>query len=299
MRAADFSGRSIVLATMHGKERAFGPILADRLGMEIVVPPGLDTDTLGTFSGEVSRPGSMEETAIAKARLGASVAGCELALASEGAYGPHPTVPFVAAGLELVVLLDTRSGRVVREHLIDERPVYDHVTIEPGADLDAFLTRIGFPNHAVIARRPDRPDSVVKGIQCRDHLAAVVARLSGEAGGGPLFLQTDMRAHFNARRMETLGRLAEKLANRLATSCPACAAAGSGMTGTRKGLPCEWCSSPTELVATEVWACTDCGHSEDRARRDGLTRLDLAIAPAATHEGEICCGEPELYPQFP
>lgn len=279
MKPTDFAGRSIMLATMHHKERAFGPVLAERLGIEIIVPTGLDTDVLGTFTGEVPRQGSIEETAIAKARLANVATVHELILASEGAYGPHPYLPLVGAGVELVVLLDTRTGRVIREHLLDDRPVYDHIEIGSAADLDAFLTRIKFPDHAVIARRSDRVDNVVKGIRDRLQLDAVLGHLSREADGGPLFLQTDMRAHLNTRRMETLGRLAEKLAVRLTTGCPACEAAGFGMRETRKGLSCAWCGLATELVAIEVWTCTACGHSEDRPRRDGLRQADPGQCP--------------------
>lgn len=53
MRLAELVGRTIALATMYGKERAFGSVRADRLGVEIVVPMGLDTDMLGTFTSKV------------------------------------------------------------------------------------------------------------------------------------------------------------------------------------------------------------------------------------------------------
>ncbi|MBM3504468.1 MAG: hypothetical protein FJX65_11400 [Alphaproteobacteria bacterium] len=60
--------RRAVLATMHGKERVFARPLRVALGLELVVPEGLDTDRLGTFSGEVERVGSPWEVAIRKAR---------------------------------------------------------------------------------------------------------------------------------------------------------------------------------------------------------------------------------------
>jgi len=53
---------------MHGKERVFARPLRVALGLELVVPEGLDTDRLGTFSGEVERVGSPWEVAIRKAR---------------------------------------------------------------------------------------------------------------------------------------------------------------------------------------------------------------------------------------
>ena len=98
MTAGPYAGRSAVLATMHGKEAAFAPVLADRLGLDLIVPGGIDTDALGTFTGEIARQGSIGETARAKAVLGLSIAGGDLALASEGAYGPHPQIPLIPLG---------------------------------------------------------------------------------------------------------------------------------------------------------------------------------------------------------
>ncbi|MFZ3583320.1 DUF6671 family protein [Loktanella sp. DJP18] len=279
MKLTEIVGKTIVLATMHGKERAFGPVFGDRFEIEIMVPTGLDTDSLGTFTGEVPRMGSIEETATAKARLGASVTGQKLVLASEGAYGPHPTVPFIGAGFELAILLDTRSGRIIREHLIDENPVFDHVEIGRDTNIDAFLARVRFPDHAVVVRGSDPLDGCVKGIRDRDQLDDVIGQMSREADSGPLLLQTDMRAHLNPRRMETLGRLARKLADRLACPCPACDAAGFGLTQTPKGLPCMACGFPTDVVAIEVWGCTACGYNTNRWRRDGRVQAEPGDCP--------------------
>ena len=44
-----FSGRKLVIATKHKKERMMGPMAAFRLGVLPVVPAELDTDQLGTW----------------------------------------------------------------------------------------------------------------------------------------------------------------------------------------------------------------------------------------------------------
>ena len=268
------SGQTVAMATMHGKDRAFGPVFAHRFGITLVVPDGIDTDRLGTFTGEVPRPGSIEETVISKARLGAEISGLNLSLASEGAYGPHPHIPFLGAGVEVAVSYDAGSGRVVREHLFDEKPVYGHLDVMGDTDITGFLARIGFPQQAVIVRHKDRFDHMVKGLQDRDDLDAAIERLRRQAPADPIFLQTDMRAHLNPKRVETLGRLAEKLAARLATDCPSCSAPGFGLTTTEKGLPCECCGCTTDFVRMEIWSCTACGHREKRPRRDGKTGAD-------------------------
>ena len=52
------SDRTAVLATMHQKERVMAPVLERELGVNILVPAELDTDTFGTFTREVKRLGN-------------------------------------------------------------------------------------------------------------------------------------------------------------------------------------------------------------------------------------------------
>lgn len=52
-----YRDRQVSLATMHGKERAIALPFSRALGLRVVLPSGLDTDALGTFSGEVKRNG--------------------------------------------------------------------------------------------------------------------------------------------------------------------------------------------------------------------------------------------------
>ncbi|WP_404325454.1 hypothetical protein [Aerophototrophica crusticola] len=51
------AGRTVALGTRHGKERAFAPPLLRRLGLSVTLAD-IDTDQLGTFSGEVERQGT-------------------------------------------------------------------------------------------------------------------------------------------------------------------------------------------------------------------------------------------------
>ena len=58
-----YAGRSAVLATMHRKEEAIVPALQSTVGLLVAPAPGLDTDQLGTFTGEISRAGTMLDAA--------------------------------------------------------------------------------------------------------------------------------------------------------------------------------------------------------------------------------------------
>jgi len=79
---------------MHGKERAIARPIFHHLGLALKPAMNLDTDQLGTFSGEIPRRGALLEVALRKARLGMRAPGLPLGLAGEGTFGPHPAVPF-------------------------------------------------------------------------------------------------------------------------------------------------------------------------------------------------------------
>lgn len=254
----------VALGTMHGKEAAIAPPLAG-LGIA-VVRADLDTDRFGTFAGDVARAGDMRDAARAKARAAAEVTGLPVALASEGAYGPHPTVPFLPFGRELLLWLDTRSGREIVETLTDSQPSHDQETVQDPAGAEGFLARIGFPATAVIVQGAAGATPIAKGITRRDALDAAIR--ASVAKAGQAFLQTDMRAHLNPRRMAMIGQLAERLARRLATPCPACKAPGFGHLRALPGLPCRDCGRETGLIAAELHGCTACGH-EAQLRRPG------------------------------
>lgn len=272
-----YQGRRAALATMHGKEAAIAPPLHERLGLLVEVPQGLDTDSLGTFTGEIARAGTIEEAVFAKARLGMTASNLSLGIASEGSYGPHPQIPFIGAGFELMVLVDDERGIVVREHLVDEAPVYGHSTAATIEELERFLHSVNFPAHALIVR-PGAPKGagapLHKGVRTREDLDRVLQDCAKQSEDGRAFVQTDMRAHMNPTRMAALGRLAERFADRLACLCPACRTPGYGLIGVEKGLPCAWCGGPSLMILHQVFGCVSCENKEKRARSDGLTQAD-------------------------
>ena len=264
---------------MHGKAAALGPPLA-RLGIALVVPDGLDTDRFGTFTGEVPRAGTMAEAARAKALAAARATGLPVGLASEGAYGPHPVVPFLARGMELLVWHDTRSAHEIVEHLADDAPVYDRIKVTAADDPAPFLARVRFPDTALVVT-PAGPGTapVAKGLIDPAALTRAIAAACAGSPEGHAVLMTDMRAHLNPRRMQTIARLADRFAARLATPCPACSAPGWGALHTVSGLPCSDCGTPTALIRAEVHGCTACGQTETRPRPDGRTSADPAACP--------------------
>ena len=69
---------------MHAKERAIAPPFRRVIGAEVVVAPQLDTDELGTFSGEVPRPDALVETSLLKAEMVFRTLDVDCGMANEG-----------------------------------------------------------------------------------------------------------------------------------------------------------------------------------------------------------------------
>lgn len=257
----------VALATQHGKARALAPPLARRLGL-IVEPVPIDTDAFGTFTGTTARTGTAAEAALAKARAGMAASGLPLGIGSEGSFGPHPWLPFGAGGVETLAFIDAERGLELTISSVSRRTNFAHHTIADGGDIAAFLTRIGFPSHALVVKGPDGV-VLATGVQDMDALSAV-------AWPGNR-LETDMRAHLNPTRMAAIRALAGRLAARLATLCPVCGTPGWGQVDLLRGLPCSSCQQPTQGVLALIDGCGVCDHRAKRPRPDGVT----AASPAS------------------
>ena len=262
-----YHGRRVALATQHGKLRALAPPLARRLGL-VVEPAAIDTDAFGTFTGTTVRTGTAAEAALAKARAGMAAAGLDLGLASEGSFGPHPWLPFGAGGVETLAFIDAPRGLELTLSAVSRRTNFAQHEVSAGTDIAAFLTRVGFPSHALVVKGPDG-DVLATGVQD-------MATLSPLAWPGNR-LETDMRAHMNPTRMAAIRSLAGRLAARLAALCPDCGAPGWGQVDLLRGLPCSSCNQPTQGVMAIIDGCTVCHHRETRPRPDGVT----AASPAS------------------
>ena len=273
--------RHASLATKHNKQRAVARPFRRALGLEIIPTPDLDTDLLGTFSGEVPRVGSASSVCERKARLGMVATGLPLGLASEGSFGPHPFIPFIPAGIEIMTFVDDERSFVVSETFLAERTNYGHREARNIDELANWLPIVGFPSHALIVReKSGGPGATVeKGIVSIDRLRSAMALAVATSQEGIAWVEPDMRAHHNPTRMAGIRRLSLRLARRLATPCPACSAPGWGQTGTIKGLPCEHCNAPTEMVRFQVFSCVLCSHQEEKPRNDGLIETSPQYCP--------------------
>jgi hypothetical protein len=269
----------IALATRHGKEQALALPLRWGLGAELKLAD-VETDQLGTFSGEIQRIDDALVTCRAKAQMGMVATGLSLGVASEASFGPHPTVPMLAVGQELLLFLDQERDLCVVEQQLDWCTNFSHTLLEPDGQLDSWLVQVHFPSHAVIAR-PSTPQSglLFKGLHTAAALEQAIALCRAADPKGCVWLETDMRAHCNPTRMRSIRRLGVSLVRRLRTPCPECGSPGWGLVDTLPGLPCRDCGTATALTHHEIWGCPQCHARRELPRRDGRRDADPGQCP--------------------
>lgn len=259
---------SAVLATMHGKERVIAPLLERALGLRVTVNCGINTDQFGTFSRDVERTGSQLDAARAKiAAAFAQAPEATIALASEGSFGPHPYIPFLPLGREIVVLADRAAGLELIGHHASPTTNFSHAVV---TDMDAALAfgdRARFPAHGMIVMgvadgEPAPGRALIKDIQTPEDLGNAVNNVIEICGAA--FVETDMRAHRNPTRMRAIKAATLDLVRRFRSKCPVCAAPGFAVTERLAGLPCSWCGGPSLAIRADVLSCGACDHRIER-----------------------------------
>jgi hypothetical protein len=255
-----YQGAHVALATMHDKERAIEKPLRQRLAMAVNVVSSINTDSFGTFTGEIPRAGSMADAALRKALAAITATGLSYGIGSEGSFGPHPAIPFLPSSTELITFVDRQRGLEIRETVRTQPTNFSSVTISPGDDLSDFVKTARFPSHALVVA-PNTPADhpyFQKGITEPGALASAIADACARSTDGKACITTDMRAHMNPTRMAVIRRLARRLATRLATLCPACNMPGFGERDIERGLPCSDCGTPTDLPNAYITRCVSC-----------------------------------------
>ncbi len=272
---------SIIMPTKHAKSLAVAPAFFNILGSNILEYV-LDTDTLGTFSGEVERLGSSIDCARRKCTWALEILGdkVDYVLASEGSFGPHPAIPFIACNEEILYFIDRKRGFHLHLRILSEKTNYHMQVADTWDEILDFAHSATFPSHGLIMRPNNRnePGFLFKGILNKQLLKDAFAKCSSQSKDGKVWVQTDMRAHMNPSRMTVIGELAEKMARRLNTLCPSCKTPGWGQVGVEKGLPCEYCHQPTDMVSHDVFGCVLCDHQEVFLRTDEV-KGGIKLAP--------------------
>ena len=271
-----YKGARIALLTQHAKEQVLGPLFAAELGAALELVRGFDTDTLGTFTRETPRLGTQIEAARRKAEIAIERSGAACGLGSEGAFVPGP-FGLGSWNIEVVVLVDRTSGiEVVGRAGAPGRHL--HATLRSREELREFADRAGFPGHGLVVR-PDneRDPRMRKGIARSGELEVAFDEALRRSGTGAVFVESELRAHLNPTRMETIRAAGRDLTIRLREPCPACGAPGFGIVAKVPGLPCSECGAPTREAIADELGCVRCDFREERALADSPSTASPAV----------------------
>jgi hypothetical protein len=252
-----FKGRKAVIATKHKKEEVIAPILNDELGLICVNPTDLDTDKLGTFSGEIERKDDPITTLRNKCLMAIEATGINLAIANEGSFGVHPSIFLAHADNELIMLMDRENNIEIIERELSLNTNFNGSEIRSNAELIEFASKIGFPTHGIILKRgKDNFTYIIKDSRSLEELITNFDKIKNE--DGTAYAETDMRAMFNPTRMKVIEQATIKLVNKAKSLCPSCGIPGFGIVGEEKGLPCELCGLPTKSIIKHIYSCHKC-----------------------------------------
>ena len=270
-----YAGSSIILTTKHSKSIAIAPSFLNLLSAEIIECE-IDTDKLGTFSGEIERAGNALECAKIKCELGMNVADSYYGLSSEGSFGPHPYIPFLPCDNEILYFIDRDRHFHLYLSCLSEKTNYNMQSLDSMEELQKFFEKALFPSHALIVR-PDNKENknyIFKGINAIDMLETAFKDSMKHSTNGKVWVETDMRANMNPSRMIVIQGLAEELSRRLSALCAKCETPGWGKVQVEKGLECSWCGIETEFIKAEIYGCTKCDRKEKMPPSHNLLKAD-------------------------
>lgn len=256
-----FQGRKLIIATKHKKETVIAPLMQDELGVVCFTDTTYDTDLFGSFSGEIERINDPLTTLKEKCLRAMEINNCNLGVASEGSFGAHPSLYFVSADDELLMFIDRINNLeiVVRELSLNTNFSAKHVASKD--ELLEFAKEIGFPEHGLILRKSrEEIQEVYKGITDENTLINTFDYLLNKYN--QVYVETDMRALYNPTRMNVIEAATKKLVEKIKSVCPKCSTPGFGITEVKRGLPCSWCSHPTDSLLSYIYVCGKCNYSK-------------------------------------
>ncbi len=259
----DFKGRKLVIATMHQKEKVIKPILEKELGVDCFILENFNTDKFGTFTREVKRHNDMYKTAKNKANTAMEISGCDLAVASEGSFGPHSQTPFIQSNLELTLLIDKKNNLEIVAYYENFETNNDSKYIYNLDEAFKFAKKNSFPSHGIIVRKTKNDTKYLfKNIKTKKDLEKKVTEILSLPNNSRVFLETDMRAHKNPTRMKGIKFSVKNLVKNIKSKCPECKTLGFVVTGIEKGLLCGICKTKTNLPKNEISVCSKCNYKQ-------------------------------------
>lgn len=257
-----FKGRNLLIATKHRKEKVIAPILERELGVKCFLTSDLDTDELGTFTGEVDRKEDAIATARKKCLMAMELANCDLAIASEGSFGSHPSIFFAHADDEFLLFLDKKNDLEISARELSLETNFNGSEIKTEKELQEFAANANFPSHGLILRKSKADlGDIVKGITTEEQLNQAFDTLISQYATA--YVETDMRAMYNPTRMKVIEKATVKLVDKIKSLCPKCQTPGFGIVDRKEGLPCEQCHFPTRSTISYLYSCQKCNFAKE------------------------------------
>lgn len=273
-----FYNRKALLVTKHKKEKVIAPILREALGLDIAIATKIDTDQFGTFSGEIERPDTQYNTARLKVLKAFELyPNIEIAIASEGAFNPHPDCPFMPVNTEIVLLIDKKNSLEIAGRYLSLAASVKEGTVSSMKEAWDFAEAIGFPETGVILKAGKNENNkpyIFKDANTKSGLEAALLFLFKISGNGEILMQTDMRAHYNPFRMENIRLATLELVKTIQSVCPICNTPGFDVKEVIKGLPCSWCNAPTKSTLSYIYECKKCQYREEKRYPHGKIQED-------------------------
>ncbi|AFW96388.1 MULTISPECIES: DUF6671 family protein [Nostocales] len=261
-----YNNRVAILATMHNKEKVISPLLKEHLGINLIVPQGLNTDVFGTFTREIKRPDTQIITARLKAKKALEMDDEKIAIASEGSFAPHPLIPYIYANREIIIFLDQENDLEIIGELFSIETNFNHQTISSLEEAEEFAQKVGFPEHGLVisfANISTGKTESIKGITSQENLINSVETAIKNTNG-KFHIETDMRAMYNPTRMKNIAFATQDLINKINSLCPQCNTPGFMINQKIPGLPCELCHQPTSLIKAVIFQCQKCGFTQQQ-----------------------------------
>ena len=262
-----YNNRVAILATMHNKEKVIFPLLKEHLGINLIVPQGLNTDVFGTFTREIKRPDTQIITARLKAKKALEMYDEEIAIASEGSFAPHPLIPYIYANREIIIFLDQENDLEIIGEVFSMETNFNHQTISSLEEAEEFGKKVGFPEHGLVISFDNistGKTQFIKGITSKENLINSVEIAIKNTSDNKFNIETDMRAMYNPTRMKNIALATQDLINKINSLCPQCHTPGFMINQKIPGLPCELCHQPTSLIKAVIFQCQKCNFTQQQ-----------------------------------
>lgn len=239
---------NVAFLTKHQKGDIIQPVL-QTIGLKIIETSAFDTDTLGTFSGDVERTLSPKDAALYKAKKAVELTGSVWGLGSEGSFGGGPYPGVMNWNEEILCLYNSHNGNALFASASGPSLV-EKASINSQSALAALTKK--FPNQLWML---EEQGEIIKGLDYQ----AITQRLAQQ---DTLLLKPDLRAMHCPHRQEMLANAAYDLVKRWQARCPHCDASNFVIKKIQQGLPCRTCTFATERVKSRTKICDECGFTE-------------------------------------